>query len=267
MRRADIVANTCAMLDTAAKEWLPRGALCGAGVAVAAYFVGENRLLNPATALDDWALTDFSEEFSQVFRCPVTIENIGNAAAVGEALLGAGREYRSFAYLNFSSGFGGGVILDGRPWRGTHGNAGEFAGVLKSANMLIPSMERLREMLVDSGVACGSISELVNSYDDNWDAIDHWTADIAPSLRALADIIGATLDVDAIVLGGRLPAALGRRLVGAIAMPQARFDELARRGRARRAPDIIAARISAQSATIGAATLAMPEVMQMRSPT
>lgn len=54
------------------------------------------------------------------------LENDANGQALAEWRFGAGRGSRSMAYLNVGTGIGGGLVLDGRLWRGAHGVAGEF---------------------------------------------------------------------------------------------------------------------------------------------
>jgi glucokinase len=49
---------------------------------------------------------------------PVVLENDSNAAALGEALVGAGREARVVVYSNAGSGIGSGLVIDGRLYRG-----------------------------------------------------------------------------------------------------------------------------------------------------
>jgi glucokinase len=61
---------------------------------------------------------------------PVAIENDANAAALGEWRFGAGRGLRDLVYLTMSTGVGGGLILDGRLYRGHQGNAGELGHIL-----------------------------------------------------------------------------------------------------------------------------------------
>jgi glucokinase len=52
------------------------------------------------------------------FRLPVGVENDGNAAALAEWRLGAGRGARNLVMLTLGTGVGGGLVLDGRLYRG-----------------------------------------------------------------------------------------------------------------------------------------------------
>jgi len=65
-------------------------------------------------------------ELEQRLGWPVFLENDANAAAVGEMWLGAARGCRDVVSVTLGTGVGGGVILDGKLWRGSHGSAGEI---------------------------------------------------------------------------------------------------------------------------------------------
>ena len=55
----------------------------------------------------------------------VLIENDANAAAIGEQWQGAARGCQTIVCLTLGTGVGGGIVLDGRLWRGVDGTAGE----------------------------------------------------------------------------------------------------------------------------------------------
>jgi glucokinase len=57
---------------------------------------------------------------------PAILENDANAAAVGEMWRGAGRGHRTIVCLTLGTGVGGGIILDGKLWRGADGAAAEI---------------------------------------------------------------------------------------------------------------------------------------------
>lgn len=258
MRRADVIGKAMSFLDDSVTNGRARGTFAGIGVALAGYFVGDGRQLNPATALDDWALVDLAAELGAATRLPTLVDNIANAAAVGELMLGVGSRFRSFAYVNFAFGFGGGVVIDGKPWRGAHGNAGEFAGMLIASNGFVPSLESLRLRLANDGLELESVSALLDHFDPAWPALDGWIADAAASIRLLAHLTSAAMDVEALVLGGRMPHALAVRLAEASSISQQERDTTARRGRGTPAPAIVPAAISSRASVIGAAALSMP---------
>ena len=56
----------------------------------------------------------------------VVIENDANAAALAEHSLGAGIGFDNMIYTALSTGIGGGLILNGKLYRGMHGMAGEI---------------------------------------------------------------------------------------------------------------------------------------------
>lgn len=69
--------------------------------------------------------TDFPlrAELQQRFKFPVSLENDGIAAAIGEWQFGAGRGVGNLIYVTVSTGIGGGVVSDGRVLRGRKGMA------------------------------------------------------------------------------------------------------------------------------------------------
>ena len=60
----------------------------------------------------------------------VTIDNDGNLAAFGEARWGAAKGARDFLMLTLGTGVGGGMFLNGEPYRGSRGMAGELGHVV-----------------------------------------------------------------------------------------------------------------------------------------
>ncbi len=64
------------------------------------------------------------------FGVSVGVDNDANVAALGEHRFGAGQGYDSLFYITVSTGVGGGWILNGKPWRGAGGMAGEIGHVV-----------------------------------------------------------------------------------------------------------------------------------------
>ena len=64
------------------------------------------------------------------FGVSVGVDNDANVAALGEHRFGAGQGYDSLFYITVSTGVGGGWILNGQPWRGAGGMAGEIGHIV-----------------------------------------------------------------------------------------------------------------------------------------
>ena len=69
---------------------------------------------------------EVGQDISREYGLPVVVENDANAAAWAENRVGAGRGSRHMLMVTVGTGIGGGVIADGRLYRGSRGYAAEF---------------------------------------------------------------------------------------------------------------------------------------------
>jgi len=76
-----------------------------------------------------WRAVPLRRLFERGLGLPCVVENDGNAAALAEHWIGVGRGLSSLVLLTLGTGIGGGVVLDGRLWRGASGAAGELGHV------------------------------------------------------------------------------------------------------------------------------------------
>ncbi|EET62843.1 ROK family protein [Marvinbryantia formatexigens DSM 14469] len=70
------------------------------------------------------------DRMEEAFGIPVDVENDVNAAALGEAVFGAGKGLRDFVCLTYGTGVGGALFLDGKLYGGSSYSAGEFGAVV-----------------------------------------------------------------------------------------------------------------------------------------
>ena len=82
-----------------------------------------------APNLPGWKSVPLVEAVWKVFGVQVLLENDANAAALAEWRFGAGRGARNLIYLTMSTGLGGGLILNGRLYRGAGFQAGEVGHI------------------------------------------------------------------------------------------------------------------------------------------
>ncbi|MGF1988436.1 MAG: ROK family protein [Nostoc sp. ZfuVER08] len=77
-----------------------------------------------------WENIPLKNLLEEEFGVSVGVDNDANVAALGEHRFGAGQGYDSLFYITVSTGVGGGWILNGQPWRGVSGMAGEIGHVV-----------------------------------------------------------------------------------------------------------------------------------------
>ena len=100
------------------------------GVAAPGPMDRERGVILEAPNLPGWKDVPLAKRLGDAFGCPAVLENDANAAALGEFVAGAGRGVRHMVYLTVSTGIGGGLILDGRLYRGATGAAGELGHIV-----------------------------------------------------------------------------------------------------------------------------------------
>ena len=114
-------------LVNAAQQWdcdkLP---VVAAAIMVPGAVDSEKAVVLQAPNLPSLVNFELKAELERRLGWPVFLENDANAAAVGEMWLGAARSCRDVISVTLGTGVGGGVILDGKLWRGSHGSAGEI---------------------------------------------------------------------------------------------------------------------------------------------
>lgn len=73
-----------------------------------------------------WSNVPLKKYLSRHLKFPIIVENDANCAAVGAYWLDAKRDCRNLVCLTLGTGVGGGIIIDGRLYRGATGSAGEI---------------------------------------------------------------------------------------------------------------------------------------------
>jgi glucokinase len=81
-------------------------------------------IINPPN-LPGWRNFPLASLISKSYRMPVRVDNDGNAAALAEAIWGAGRGYRNIFCATIGTGIGTGIVFDGRIYHGRTGAAAE----------------------------------------------------------------------------------------------------------------------------------------------
>jgi glucokinase len=79
--------------------------------------------------LPGWDNIPLKRLLKEQFALPVYVEHDGNAGALAEFYFGAGKGHRNIVFLTMGTGFGAGLILNGKLYRGTNDTAGEIGHI------------------------------------------------------------------------------------------------------------------------------------------
>jgi glucokinase len=124
---ADVAAAMVAALKEAATAaGTSTAALSGVGVGSPGSIDAASGTVSSARNLPGWAGSfALGPELSSALGARVAIGNDVQVATAAEFKLGAGKSYTSLLGVFWGTGVGGGLVLDGKPWRG-RGGAGEI---------------------------------------------------------------------------------------------------------------------------------------------
>lgn len=101
--------------------------LSGLGIGTAGVLDVERKMILESPNLpDDFRSFPLKTRLEESLRVPVVLENDASAAALGEYHFGAGRGSQSLICFTLGTGIGGGIVLEGRLWRGVTNAAGEL---------------------------------------------------------------------------------------------------------------------------------------------
>lgn len=116
--------------DALTSAGIDRDRLLGVGMGLAAPINKATGELEADGILPGWHGIRPAAEMEARLGIPVELANDANVGALGEKVFGAGSEVNDLVYVRLSAGVGAGLILDGRPYHGALGVAGEIGHVL-----------------------------------------------------------------------------------------------------------------------------------------
>ena len=115
------------------EEFQCRGNATTAGISCGGPLDSKRGVILTPPNLKGWHGFAIVEYVKQRFSLAAKLENDANACALAEWRFGAGKGTENMIFLTFGTGLGAGLILNGRLYGGTNGNAGE-AGHIRLAN-------------------------------------------------------------------------------------------------------------------------------------
>jgi glucokinase len=220
---------------------------------------------------------DFKDEMVRRLGMPVEIDNDANVACLAEVRIGAARGARDVVMLTLGTGVGGGLVLDGKLYRGSVGAGAELGHmsvdedgppcqghcpsrgcleVLTSATGVMAAAQRIADERPDGSLAMARAGGL--ELDVRY-VIEHAKGGDAESVQVL-EVVGRHLGVgianyanifnpELVVIGGGISAA-GELLLG-----PARAEYQRRVLRATSTARVVVAELGNDAGVLGAAAL------------
>ena len=123
----DAIALTQTMFREALEEAEVHGAeLLGVGMGLPGPVHRPSGQLGNSTILPGWVGIHAADAVSEALGHRVEVENDANLGALGEWMWGSGRGVDHMAYVKAATGIGAGFIVNGQPYVGAGGTAGEL---------------------------------------------------------------------------------------------------------------------------------------------
>ncbi|MEQ8957987.1 MAG: ROK family protein [Coleofasciculus sp. C2-GNP5-27] len=251
----EVMADAIAQLDT-------NHNVIAIGVGTPGPADATGRIARVAINLNDWHDIPLADWLEAKTGCPTIIANDANCAGLGEAWLGAGRQFRHLIMLTLGTGVGGAVILDGKLFVGHQGAAGELG--LITLNPEGPPCNSGNQGSLEQYLSIGAIrrrtgkesAELgILANQGNPKALafwNHYGRDLGAGLASLIYV----LTPEAIIIGGGVSASAKFFFPAAWAEIERRVLPSSRTGL-----QLLTATLGNQAGMVGAAKLAL----QMRN--
>jgi len=206
----------------------------------------------------------FADVMSERLGLPCFADNDANVAMLAEHRLGAALGARDALMLTLGTGIGGGLIVDGEPYRGSHGAGAELGHVVvdldgpecpgKCPNRGClealasgTALERDASRAFGRRVSGLEVTELAHAGDSVARSV---VASVGRALGAGISGLVNAFDPDVVVVGGGVIA------LGELLLAPARVEAAARLAAPVHGVPIVAARFGEEAGLLGAAVLA-----------
>jgi predicted NBD/HSP70 family sugar kinase len=255
-----------------AASQVPTGKIWGVGCSVPGTVENGTFWYDKVQEADEWTRFPLTETLEELTGIRTFAENDATVAAIGERLYGIGRLTRNFFYLHFNLGIGGGLVLDGHPYRGAFGGAGEIGHMIVTPGGRLCAcgsrgcLEQYVSLYSAAETICGPertpdevpSEEVTAALRGGDPRLAAWLNEAAQYLRIAIRNIEAMFDPDTIVLGGGLPQEL---LDGLTTAATPLLPTMIHRRR-NTLPRLMRAEHASQLPALGAAALPIATAMQ-----
>lgn len=270
-----LIADTVKKLTQSSA--LENSHFCGVGIGLPGPLVINNQnqvsnTINPK-AFPNWNNVPIGKMLKEKIDAPIFIENNASAAAIGELWYGAGKNINDFLYVFLGVGLGGGVVLNGSVFEGANRNAGElgFFPYIGEKSPLSNSGEphvgehfnltNLYKWLAEHNIHVSRPEDLETLFSKKNPEFMEWLALGKKYLTPILLSAEYFLDLETVILGGRLPNVIIQNLIADLPamLNRDRIDMKMKE------PELIPGTAGPDAAALGAATLPVFDLFSVQT--
>lgn len=176
--------------------------------------IPKGTILTPPNLTEGWHGYKLTMQLSELTKLPSYLNNDANLAALAEAVIGEGMDYRFVQFLTISTGIGAGFIIDKKIHLGAHGFGNEVANTIvweqgpKQGELFAGAIEAvasgtaITKRALDAGLSvthAGEVNDLAKAGNET--ALHIMTEAKSYLANYIAGIYGYA-DPDIVILGG-----------------------------------------------------------------
>jgi len=129
-----VITEMCDAIRSVSAKYSKAGAMIGVGIGIPGIIDKRTGMLRESPNFPGWHDYPVRDDIERRLSARVVLENDANAAAFGEAWLGAARGLESMCMITLGTGVGGGIVIGGKIWHGMTGMAGEVGHITIDPN-------------------------------------------------------------------------------------------------------------------------------------
>jgi glucokinase len=202
-------------------------AICAIGVGVPGLVDFDHGFVHELTNVPGWKHVPLKAILSEKTGLPVLVENDANAMAYAEFRYGAARGLKNVIGLTMGTGIGGGIVLDGKMFRGSgfvageigqmsihfdgkpghYGNLGALEKYTGNQQIAEHAVQRYAEAGIEKDIADCTPKKIADAAQAGDDIARQIWGEVADWLGTAISSIAWLLNPDAFVIGGGVAQA------------------------------------------------------------
>lgn len=215
----------------------------------------------PRDAMNSWKENNIQEIFEYELPYPIYQQNDATAACGAELAFGNTHGSNDFIYIHVGAFIGGGIVLNGRLFTGTTGNAGAIGSmpVSHGENNLkqlinIASITSLEKKLLENNQSTVWLWENPNQWNNDAPEINEWIKEAGHSIAYAIITSCSVINFESAIIDGWLPRHVLKKLIKEVKreIQQMDLDGL-------QAPEVYRGVVGINSKSIGAASLPLSD--------